>query len=45
MLDEALQESIPVKEEKEIITPHWRVLKEMTKEQRKQFKQSNSALK
>lgn len=44
-LHEAFNRCAPIKEEKKIQKPHWKVLKEMTKEQRKQFQQSNSAIK
>lgn len=44
-LQEVFDECLPVKEQNKIEKPHWKILKEMSKEQRKQFQQSNNAVK
>lgn len=44
-IEAAFNKCLPVREQQTIEKPHWKVLKEMTKEERKKFKQSNTASK
>lgn len=44
-LKTAFDKCIPVIQQKKVEKPHWRILKTMTKEERKQFQQSNITVK